>query len=350
MFNKIIQEDLEFIVDHNLPWEKFENSTVLISGASGFLAAYMLETLLYLNDKYHKKIKIIALARNKKKALKKFSHHKGRKDLKFIFQDVSEPIILGKKEHVNYIIHAASQASPKYYDKDPIGTLTANTIGTMNLLKLAEKERFKGFLFLSSGGVYGRVEENRIPMKEDDYGYLDPTKVNSCYNESKRMGENICVSWSHQYGIPIRIVRLPYIYGPGMDLNDERVFPSFVSDLVNNRDILMASDGSATRPFCYIADATLAFFTVLLKGENGQAYNVGVEKETSISELANILTSLFSRKRIKITKENSKGLSNDDKNSIHKSCLDITRIKLLGWKPVFDLPTGCQRTISSYLE
>ncbi|MBU4300075.1 NAD-dependent epimerase/dehydratase family protein [archaeon] len=350
MITKIMQEDLEFIIRQKLPWEMLDNSTILIAGANGYVPAYMLETLLYLNDKCNKNIKVIALVRNKEKVLKRFCHHKNRKDLKFIVQDVSQPIILKKNEKINYIIHAASQAIPKYYDTDPIGTLSANTLGTINLLKLTNKEDFKGFLFFSTGGVYGRVEDKNIPMNEDAYGYLDPTDVKSCYNESKRMGENICVGWFHQYGIPTKIVRISYVYGPGMDLNDERAFHSFVSDIVNNRDILMESSGNATRSFCYIADATLAFFTVLLKGGNGEAYNVGTEKETSIFELARTLVGLFPERGIKIIKKQDVNTFDVVKSSTRRSCFDISKIKSLGWKPVFDLSEGSKRTILSFLE
>jgi nucleoside-diphosphate-sugar epimerase len=346
MLNKIIREDLEFIVNSDLSWDSFDGSTVLITGANGFLPSYMLETLLYLNDKYNKKINVIALARNKEKTLKKFSHHKDRHDLQFIFQDICEPVVVKKNKDINYIIHAASQASAKYYKIDPVGTLSANIIGTMNLLKIAQKEYLKSFLYFSTGGVYGKGVEDRIPTTENDYGYLDPTDINSCYTESKRMGENICISWFYQYGIPIKIVRLSYVYGPGMDMEDERVFPNFVSSVVNNRDIIMTSDGSATRSFCYIADATLAFFTVLLKGKNGEAYNVGIEKETSVLELANILIGLFPEKGIKIIKKENK----KPDSSVQRSCLDISKISSLGWKPVFSIDKGSKRTILSYYE
>ena len=347
MLHKTILEDVEFIANQNLPWDKFYDSNVLITGANGYLPAYMLETLLYLNDKYDKKINVIALARNKEKALKKFEHHKNRNDLQFIFQDVCEPITFEGNKGSYHIIHAASQASPKYYEIDPVGTLSANIIGTINLLKLAQTISLKSFLFFSTGGVYGRVEEESIPMKEDDYGYLDPTDVKSCYNESKRMGENICVSWFHQYGVPTKIVRTSYVYGPGMEQNDGRAFPDFVSCVVNNKDIVITSDGSPTRSFCYIADATVAYFTVLLEGRNCEAYNVGTEKETSVSELANILISLFPEKNIKIIRRKKK-LNGNIKRTINRSCLDISKIKTLGWKPVFNISEGSKRTISSY--
>jgi nucleoside-diphosphate-sugar epimerase len=350
VLNKVVQEDLEFIINHDLPWNDFANSTVLITGASGYLPAYMLETLLYLNDKQNKGIRVIALTRNKEKALKKFIHHQGRNDLEYIFQDVSEPISAPSGREIHYIIHAASQSTPKYYISDPVGTLSANTIGTINLLKIARKEDLKGFLFFSTGGVYGRVDDTKIPMREDDYGYIDPTEVRACYNESKRMGENICVSWHHQFGIPTKIVRISYVYGPGMDDNDERVFPAFVSEIVNNQDIEMAGEGRDTRSFCYIADATLAFFTVLLKGRNGGAYNVGVEKETSIVELAKTLIKAAPNKNLRIVKNQSLRPAENRKTAIQRSCLDIKKIKALGWTPTIDLAEGIRRTIKSYIK
>jgi nucleoside-diphosphate-sugar epimerase len=348
--NKIIQEDIEFIINHNLDWDKFSDSTVLISGANGFLPAYMVETLLYLNEKQNKNIKIIALVRNKEKAFKKFEHHKNRKDLKFLVQDVCEPIKIKPEENIDFIIHAASQASPKYFGKDPVGTLSANTIGTINLLKIAQEKSSKGFLFFSGGEVYGIVDDNKIPTKEKDFGYLDPTDVRSCYAESKRMGENICVSWFHQYGIPTKIIRLYHTYGPGMDFKDGRVFADFVSDVINNNNIVMKSDGSATRAFCYLADAVLGFFTVLLKGKNGEAYNLGFDKETSIIELANILVNLFPEKNLKVIKNEHEISKEYLKSKINRGCPDISKIKILGWEPKYSINEGLKRTILSYYE
>jgi nucleoside-diphosphate-sugar epimerase len=219
----------------------------------------------------------------------------------------------------------------------------------MNLLKLARKDSLKGFLFFSTGGVYGKVPDHLLPMKETDYGYLDPLDVRSCYNESKRMGENICVSWQSQYGLPVKIARISYVYGPGMDLDDERVFPSFVAKIVRGEDIIMNSQGKATRAFCYIADATLAFFTILLKGKEGDAYNVGVEKETSVLELAKILIDLSPSQKLRLIIEPTDDPHHRADTSMQRSCLAIDRIKKLGWAPIYDLPEGCRRTVQSYL-
>lgn len=206
------------------------------------------------------------------------------------------------------------------------------------------------FLYFSSGEVYGEIGIGQIPTKENDYGYLDPTNVRSCYAEGKRMGENMCASWFHQYKIPVKIVRPFHTYGPGIDLNDGRVFADFVADIANNRNIIMKSDGKAIRSFCYIADALSGFITVLLKGKNGEAYNVGNQKEAvSIKKLAEILVNLFPEKKLKIIRikrsQNDKYM--ESKISINQP--DITKISQLGWQPQFSIKEGFRRTIKSFI-
>ena len=346
MNKKILEEDLELIVSANLPWEEFRNSTVLISGANGFLPAYMVEALLYLNSVKNLNIKIIGLVRNREKALVRFAQYKERNDLTFIVQDVCEPINCVDK--IDYIVHAASQASPKFYGTDPVGTLSANTLGTHNLLKLAYENHVKSFLFFSSGEVYGQVEDSQIPTKENQYGYLDPTSLRSCYAESKRMGETMCVSWFHQYGIPTKIVRPFHTYGLGMSLVDGRVYADFITNILFNKDIVMNSDGDALRAFCYLADAVQGFFTVLVKGENGQAYNIGNPQcEVSILNLATQLVNLFPEKGLTVVKKN---LRNQEyiKSNISRSCPDISKVKGLGWQPSTSIEVGFKRTLESF--
>ena len=345
--NKIILEDLKLITDEAIDWGRFTGKTILVSGANGFLPAYMVETLLYLINKNSiHDTKILALVRNIEKAKARFADYLDNKHLHFIVQDVCDPIDI--KDKVDFIIHAASQASPKYYGIDPVGTLSANTIGTMNLLKLAQRNSIESFLYFSSAEVYGTPDEAKIPTSELDYGYLDPTDVRSCYAESKRMGENICVSWLHQFGIPVKIVRPFHTYGPGMALDDGRVYADFISDVVNNRNIVMKSEGLAMRSFCYIADATIAFFRVLLNGKEGEAYNVGnPDCEISIVNLAHKLLALFPEKELEVLK-----ISKQDQvylnSTVMRSCPDISRINGLGWSPGTDINDGFYKTIYSY--
>jgi len=344
----IVKGDLEYITSTGIPWGDLEGKNILISGANGFLPAYMIETILFLNDhRFKKKAKVFALARNKERVSARFSGYGRRKDLIYIIQDVCAPIKISKK--MNFIVHAASQASPKFYGVDPVGTILANTVGTANLLALAVKHKSEGFMFFSSGEVYGEVTSGQIPNKEDYYGLVDPSLIRSCYAEGKRAGENMCVSWSHQYKVPVKIVRPFHTYGPGMRLDDGRVFADFVSDIVNEKDIIMKSDGSAIRAFCYLSDAVVGFFTVLFSGENAQAYNVGNEHgEISIKDLAQMLVGLFPDKNLKVKFDMQSQPEGYLKSAISRHCPDTAKLRNLGWRPQNSLQEGFRRTVESF--
>lgn len=345
--NHIVFGDIEDIVATNLvDWDIFANKRVLITGASGFLPTYIVETLLHLNLTRNLDIHVTALVRDRENYIKRFSHHLGNAHLTVMVQDVSKPIKLGLPHH--FIIHAASNASPKYYGVDPVGTLSANVLGTMQLLELARNHPLISFMYFSSGEVYG--EKPLIPTKEVDYGYIDPTRVRSCYAESKRMGENMCVSWHAQHQVPIKIVRPFHTYGPGMKLDDGRVYADFVRDIIENRPVVVRSAGTASRAFCYLADATVGFFTVLLRGDNGVPYNVGnSQAEICIMDLAYLLVDLFPEKRLKVIQESIQKNKGYLESPILRSCPDISRISSLGWEPKTGLVDGFKRTIESYL-
>jgi UDP-glucuronate decarboxylase len=344
--NTIIREDVAKIIAQFGHWERFRDKTVLISGANGFLPAYLVETFLALDPSLN--TSVIALVRNRQKAETRFSHLLQNPRLKIVIQDVSLPFDLDDK--IDFIIHAASQASPKYYGIDPVGTLNANVLGTINLINLARKNNVESFLFFSSGEVYGQVKPDEIPIKETTFGYLDCANVRACYGESKRMGENICVSYHAQYGVNARIIRPFHTYGPGMALDDGRVFADLVANIVNRQDIVLRSDGSAIRPFCYLADATLGFLTVLVNGENGNAYNVGnPDQEHSILELANILVDLYPEYGLKVVMNLPITDANYLKSPILRNSPDITKISKLGWSPSVTVHEGFRRTISSFL-
>jgi UDP-glucuronate decarboxylase len=346
--NQIIKEDLETIYNNaGIDWTRFAGKTVLVTGANGFLPAYMVETLLFVGQNYlNSSIRVLALVRNADKAKKRFAHYLNSPNLLFIEQDVASEITIDSK--IDYIVHAASQASPKYYGTDPVGTLSANVTGTSNLLKLAQKNEVESFLFFSSGEVYGSVSNEHMPVTEDHYGYLNPLQVRSCYAESKRMGENMCVSYLHQYKVNAKIIRPFHTYGPGMDLNDGRLFVDFVADILNDRDIIIKSDGTAKRAYCYLTDAISAYFKVLIDGKNGEAYNVGNPyNEYSVKELANILVSLFEEKSLKVIMENT-GNGNYLQSQVSRIVPRIEKMQELGWEPQVSAKEGFYRTVVSY--
>lgn len=347
MKNNIILEDLQRIAEAKLPWELFANKTILVTGANGFLPAYMVKTLLYLNDTQQLNSKIIGLVRSRERACQSFSEYLSRNDFELRVQDISEPFSFAKDLH--FIIHAASQASPKYYGVDPVGTLSANVMGTRYLLENARANSIESFLYFSSGEVYGEVNENDVPTHESAYGFLDPLNVRSCYAEGKRMGENMCISYGHQYGLSVKIVRPFHIYGPGVRLDDGRVFSDFIADLVNKRDLTMLGTGSAERAFCYLADATIGFFTVLLKGQSLQAYNIGNPFcFLSIKELAERLTRAFSHQNTKLVMKARDQNEGYIESKISKNCPDITKARNLGWIPSTTIEEGFARTVQSF--
>jgi nucleoside-diphosphate-sugar epimerase len=191
-----------------------------------------------------------------------------------------------------YIIHAASIASPFYYRKHPIETMDANVNGLRSLLEYSRRQNEKGknvegFLFFSSSEIYGDPSPDKIPTTEDYRGFVSCTGPRACYDESKRYGETLCVNFTRQYCLPIKVARPFNNYGPGLKITDRRVLPDFARDVISGRDVVMFSDGSPTRTFCYSADAIIGYYKILVKGWKGEAYNIGVETpEISILTLA----------------------------------------------------------------
>ncbi len=347
--SSIVNEDMEFILqDFNIPWEMLYGKTVLISGISGVLPAYMAETLLYLNQRKKAGIRIVGLVRNLDRAEKRFQAYAGNPNLKLYQQDVSE--FWDPEENFDFIIHAASHASPKFYGADPVGTILPNVEGTRNLLEIGKRDRVKSVLYFSSGAIYGIIPEEQYPIKETQCGEgIDPLNPRACYAESKRLGETLCRAYYDQYDVPAKIVRIAHTYGPGVSLDDGRSFADFISAVVQGKDIVLNSDGSARRPFLYLADATRAFFTVLLKGVSGEAYNVGYNRDMSILELAKMLVEMYPEKNLKIrfAAETRKGYVAIPTQS---RCLDIQKIRTLGWEPRISEAEGFRRTIQSILE
>lgn len=343
----VVEEDLAVILAAPLDWKRFEGATVIITGAAGFLPAYMVETMLARNERSGgRPTRVLGLVRNLERAHRRFRAYADRDDLCLIEHDVaSAPPRLGRAD---FIIHAASQASPVYYRKDPVGTILANTLGTEHMLRLAWNTNASGLLFFSSGDVYG-PSPAWTPTGEQDYGPIDCLDVRSCYGESKRLGENLCVAFHEQHGVPATIVRPFHTYGPGMRLDDGRVFADFVSDAVHRRPIVLKSDGTATRSFCYLSDATTGFFATLLAGKPGQAYNIGNDEgEVSMTELAQLIVDLFPQRGLAVVRRER---SPDDPyvpSRLQRSCPDISSARGLGWRPSVLPPAGFLRTVRSF--
>lgn len=338
--NDVIKEDLKTILTENIEWEKLKNKVVLITGASGMIGSYLVRTLLMLNEIKNYNISVIALVRNLEKVPEDIRKNE---KVTFIVGDVSVPVNI--EEKIDFVIHAASPASPDIMKKHPISVMSANVLGTYNTLNLASLNRECKYMFVSSREAYGNPVTEKCVFTEDTYGILDPVNPRSCYSEGKRAAETYCATYKEEKGLDVKIVRPAYVYGPGMSLNDSRVQACFLRDVIQDRNICLNSDGSAIRSYIYIADVISGMFYVLLNSED-VVYNIADEScIISIKELAQTIIAASGKKlelEFNISNKNT-GCSN-----LAYGVLGTKKINELGWYPKFDLMNGFKRTIKYF--
>ena len=318
--NQIVQNDMEELLKKPFPYEKLKGKNILVTGASGMLAAYLVYFFMYLNEKQDYGIKVKALVRNEKKAWEKFGAFRDNRKFSLLVQDVCDPI-----------------------------ETEANTTGTVNVLEYARKGKTKKVLYTSTREVYGKMPEDVTEITEDLFGSLNPMEFRACYPESKRMAETLCQSYHHQYQIPFTAVRIAHSYGPGMIIdNDGRVMSDFISDIVHNRDIVLKSKGDAERAFCYITDAVSGMLCALLKGEDGEAYNIANETEPyPIREVAKMLTELYPEKGLKVVFDIPETMS-AGYSKMGRVKLSTKKLETLGWKCSVSLKDGMKGTVDSF--
>lgn len=339
----IIEADIEEIAKSiKAIANKLDGKTIVITGGSGFLGRYILGTLIFLNKNVlNKPCKIISIDNYITSSGSKISDKE--KYVKYIKHDVTKPLnIIGK---VDYIMHAAGIASPIYYQKYQLETIDVAVNGTRNMLELAKMKKVKSFLFFSSSEIYGNPTSDAIPTKETYNGNVSSIGPRSCYDESKRLGETLCMTYYSVYKTPIKMVRPFNVYGPGLRANDYRVIPTFIFNGIKGKVIPVHENGKQTRTFCYISDAVSGFFKVLLSEKNGQAYNVGnADNEIDMNQLAKILNKIFDNK---LNIKNISYPKDYPQGEPQRRCPDLSKIKNeLGYNPRVNLEEGLKRTLS----
>lgn len=343
--NPIIERDLAAIEKLPLPWEALYGRRVLVTGASGFLGSYLVEVLAYLNEAHPEQppIQILALARSQEKLTARFSHLHGAAFFHPIIQDIAEP--WSAKVSVDYIVHAASLASPKHYLASPVDTIRANVQGTTQLLELARENRAR-LLFLSSGAVYGEALGDSDEIGEQDYGPLDPLDARSCYGESKRMGEATCLAYWREYAVPAVIARVSHTYGPGIDLNDGRVVSDVVTSVLRGENIQLHGDGLASRPFCYVSDMVAGLLLLLLRGQPGEAYNIGATEELTVRALAELVIQVGGTPELKVVCNTAPGAYGQAARS--SGHFNVDKVQALGWRRAVTPEQGFANTLAYF--
>ncbi len=321
--------------------EDLRSKSILITGASGLICSAFVDCLMYYNTQHKASIKIYAVSRNEEYARKRFGACWENPWFTFIGHDVIEPFSLDVP--LDYIIHGASNASPKRYATDPVGTMKSNLWGVANLLELA-KEKKARLLYISSGEVYG--EGDGSDFSEEYSGYVNCLNPRACYPSSKRASETLCISYKEQYGVNVVIARPCHIYGSDIE-RDDRAFAQFLRRVKTGEDVIMKSEGRQVRSYCQVEDCASALMYILLRGTNGAAYNIANrESVISIKELAELIAKIGEKKVVLdlSSEQESKGYS-----VVQRAVLDSSRLESLGWKPLVLLEDGLNRILNSVI-
>ena len=341
--HKLYEEDIKFTAALDLPWEKLKDKSFLITGASGLAGSYLVDVLMYKNLHEGLNCRIYALGRNMAKAKERFMVYWGKSCFKFIVHDINLPLEFETEDTIDYVLHMASNTHPLAYSTDPIGTITANIIGTNHLLSFAIKHHTKRFAFASSNEIYGENRGDTEFFEEHYCGYIDSNTLRAGYPESKRCGEALCQAYKKQHNLDIVIPRMTRSYGPTMLMNDTKAVSQFIKKALAGEDIVLKSAGTQYFSYTYVADAVSGLLTVLLKGKNGEAYNIA--DETSDIMLKDLAKSIAESVGKKVVFELPDEVERAGYSTATKARLEGGKLKKLGWRAEYNIKNGTERTI-----
>lgn len=321
----------------DLPWEKMSGKNILVTGSTGMIGSALVDVLMSRKEQdYH----VYASGRNETKVKTIFAKYVKNPFFHFCKYDVREP--LQSETVFHYMIAGAGVASPQLYSTDPVSVIKSNLWGVDNLFSYGIRNHLEKFLYISSGEVYGEGD-GRV-FTEDYSGYVDCTSLRACYPSAKRAAESLCVSYSHQYDIDVSIARPCHVYGPHFNDNDKRAYAQFIRNALRNENIVLKSSGTQYRSWCYVVDCVAAILTILLKGENGEAYNIADESSNvTIREFAEMVAAICKTKVVFDLPEN------DEKNGFNvvtKSIFSTKKLCALGWKCKGLMKTKIESTIN----
>lgn len=326
-------------------FESFKNKSFFITGASGLIGSFLIDTLAYLNENYDYNIKIYATFSSESSLENRFPSY-FQDDLFFpIIHNITKSFdeVYDCIDNIDYIVHAASNTHPMLYAKEPVNTIELNIQGTLNTLRLASKYPNSKTIFLSTLEVYGE-DKTVESFKENNIGFIDFNTTRACYPESKRLCETICHSFIQEFNIDIVIARLGYIFGPTVKSNSSKADVQFLNNALRNEDIVLKSAGLQQRSYCFVGDVVSALLTLLLKGQTGEAYNIA--SEFGNVRLRDFAQTLANTAKVGITFAEETEVEKRGGSKVMNSTLDTTKLSSLGWKSNFTLEEGIEATFN----
>jgi dTDP-glucose 4,6-dehydratase/UDP-glucuronate decarboxylase len=329
--------------------QQMSDTTLLLTGAGGFLCSFLLDTIVALNKSVlSKPCSVIALDNFQSGLPERIQHLQKNADIFFVNHDMRQEFLPDR--HVEYIIHGASIASPPFYRKFPLETMDVNIGGTRHLLDLCRKGS-RSMLYLSTSEVYGDPDPAFVPTPESYLGNVSCTGPRACYDESKRVAETLCTIYHRLHALPIKIARPFNVYGPGQRIDDGRIIPDLMLAAIKKEPIVLYSDGKATRSFCYVSDAIRTLLLLLVCDANGESFNIGNdEEEITIGGVAQLVSNIAAPPVIDVRFQvSAEPLYLTD--NPQRRCPDLGKLKkLTGYSPEFSLEKGLSRTLESYRE
>ncbi len=342
----LYKEDMEYLANLQLPWDRLCGTAIVISGASGMLGSLLVDALMFRNLNCKLDCRIYALGRSKARLEKRFAFWNAQygRMLHLIEADICNPIdVDGLPSEADFVVHLASNTHPVAYATDPVGTVLANVYGTRNMLDFAIAHGTSRFAFASSNEIYGENRGDVEQFDESYCGYIDCNTLRAGYPESKRCGEALCQAYRKQYGLDIVIPRFTRSYGPTLLSSDTKAMSQFLKKALNGENIVLKSAGTQFFSYMYATDAISGFLTILLKGMDGEAYNIADEKsDIRLKDLAQLIASYSG---VKVVFDLPDTNEQAGFSKVTKARLDATKLKKLGWSARWNINEGVNRTL-----
>lgn len=341
----VFAEDLLRIAGTDLPYETLSGKRVLVTGATGLVGQSVVRALLAIARQRDISLKVYALCRDAQKTAGLYRELLDRPELVPVYADIRDEMPV---KDIDFIIHAASPTSSKYFVTKPVETMETAIGGTKNMLELAKNAGAK-MVYISSMEAFGVTDPGIDRIREDDLGYIDLKSVRSCYSESKRVCELMCASYYHEYGVHAVSARLAQTFGAGVDLSEGRVFAQFAKSAMAGEDIVLHTRGESWGNYCYTADAVTGIFTILFRGEPGTAYTV-VNPETSIRirDMALMVAETLGEGKMNVVFDIPEDALKYGYAPDVVIKLSADRLKALGWEPAVGLPEMYERLAASF--